>query len=59
MKRDYNLLFPGVFKAEKDITYGPSLAKLRGDDLLITKSLHAKYGDNVDKMFKDIKLNYL
>ena len=59
MKRDYNEVFPGVFKAEKDITYNPSVAKLRGDDLLITTKLHEKYGEDIDRMFLDIKTNYL
>ena len=56
---DLTQLFPGQFKSKDDIVYGPSVAKLRGDDLKITTRLIKKYGDNIDKMFKDIKLNYM
>ena len=59
MKVDYTQLFPGVFKYEKDIVRGPSVSKLRGDDVDIMKSLIDKYDDDFDAMFKDIKLNYL
>ena len=58
-KRDYNEVFPGVFKSEKDIVYGPSVAKLRGDDLHIMERLVKKYGDDLDKMVRDIKINYM
>ena len=36
-----------------------SQSKLRGDDLIITKSLIKKYGEDVDLMSRDIKLNYM
>ena len=58
-KRDYNELFPGCFKNEADIVRGPSVAKLRGDDLLITRELVNKHGDNIKAMTRDIKLNYM
>ena len=58
-KKDYNELFGGVFKYEKDIVRGPSVAKLRGDDVDIMKALIAKYNDDFESMFKDIKTNYL
>lgn len=57
--RDYNDIFPGVFKNQKDIVYGPSVAKLRGDDLNIVEKLVAKYGNDLGKMVRDIKLNYM
>ena len=59
MKRDYNELFPGVFMSEKDIKRGPSVAKLRGDDIDIVSKLVSKYDDDISKMVKDIKLNYM
>ena len=52
-------MFPGVFKAEKDIIRGPAVAKLRGDELIIMRKLTEKYGDDIDKMFLDIKTNVL
>ena len=58
-KKDYNEIFKGHFKAEKDIVRGPSVAKLRGDDITIMKSLIAKHEDDLGAMTKDIKLNYM
>lgn len=55
---DYLELFPGIM-SEKDITRGPSVAKLRGDDVHIVKGLIKKYGEDVDRMFKDIKTNVM
>lgn len=55
---DYLELFPNI-PSEKDITRGPSVAKLRGDDVMIVKKLIKKYGDDVDRMFKDIKTNVM
>jgi uncharacterized alkaline shock family protein YloU len=57
-KNDYLELFPTIM-SEKDITRGPSVAKLRGDDVHIVKKLIKKYGDDVDRMFKDIKTNVM
>ena len=57
-KNDYLELFPNIL-SEKDITRGPSVAKLRGDDVHIVKKLIKKYGDDVDRMFKDIKTNVM
>ena len=59
MKRDYNELFKGKFMYEKDIVRGPSVAKLRGDDVTIMKDLVAKYDDNISSMVRDIKTNYM
>ena len=36
-----------------------SQSKLRGDDLAIMKRLIKKYDEDVDSMFKDIKINYM
>ena len=36
-----------------------TIAKLRGDDVHIMERLYAKYGDDVDKMYRDIKINYM
>ena len=36
-----------------------SQSKLRGDDLIITKRLIKKYGQDADLMSRDIKLNYM
>ena len=58
-KRDYNELFPGVFKNQADIVYGPSVAKLRGDDVNIMQRLTKKYKKDVAKMVKDINLNVM
>ena len=58
-QRDYNEIFPGVFKEAKDIVYGPSVAKLRGDDLFIVERLVNKYGDDLGAMARDIKINYM
>ena len=57
--KDYDKIFPGVFLAEKDIVRGPSVAKLRGDELKIMRELVQKYDDNIDRMFMDIKTNIL
>ena len=35
--KDYNKVFPGVFLSEKDIIRGPSVAKLRGEELKIMR----------------------
>ena len=52
-------MFPGVFQFKRDMKPYASQSKLRGDDLLIMKTLIKKYGEDVDKMSRDIKLNYL
>jgi hypothetical protein len=57
-KRDYLELFPNI-PYEKDVTRGPSVAKLRGDDVHIVGKLIKKYGDDIDRMFKDIKTNVM
>ena len=59
MKQDYNELFKGQFMYEKDIVRGPSVAKLRGDDVGIMKTLIGVYDDDVKGMAKDIKNNYM
>ena len=59
LKQDFNELFKGVFKEEKDIVRGPSVAKLRGDDLIIMRRLVKKHSDDVEAMFRDIKVNYM
>eukprot|EP00355_Strombidium_rassoulzadegani_P006234 CAMPEP_0168628166 /NCGR_PEP_ID=MMETSP0449_2-20121227/11694_1 /TAXON_ID=1082188 /ORGANISM="Strombidium rassoulzadegani, Strain ras09" /LENGTH=159 /DNA_ID=CAMNT_0008670557 /DNA_START=56 /DNA_END=532 /DNA_ORIENTATION=- len=56
---DLNDLFPGQFKSKDEIEEYPSEPKLRGDDLQIVMRLVKKYKDDVDTMFKDIKLNYM
>jgi len=38
---------------------GPSVKKLRGDDVFIVKRLVDKYGEEIDRMFMDIKINYM
>ena len=48
-----------MFKAQKDIIYGPSVAKLRGDDVGILRKLVAKYQADFTRMHIDIKLNYM
>ena len=58
-QKDYNELFPGVFKYASEIEPYESVPKLRGDDLHIMQRLEKKYGDDIDKMFTDIKLNYM
>ena len=35
------------------------MAKLRGDELVIMRSLVEKHGDDVNAMFRDIKTNVL
>ena len=57
-KRDYTELFPGVFPS-KDAAPTPTIAKLRGDDVGIMRRLIKKYGDDVEKMFRDVGLNYM
>ena len=37
----------------------PSVAKLRGDELVIMRLLVEKHGDDDDAMFRDIKTNVL
>ena len=32
---------------------------MRGDDLIIMEKLVKKYGDDLDKMVRDIKINYM
>ena len=59
MEKDFNELFPGVFKDEKDIVRGPGVAKLRGDDLILMRRLVKKHDDDVEAMFRDIKVNYM
>ena len=56
---DPNELFPGVFKHKDEIEPYVSVAKLRGDDVGIMKSLVAKYDDDAGAMSRDIKLNYM
>ena len=43
----------------KDAPKIPTIAKLRGDDVGIMHRLYKKHGDDVDKMFRDIGLNYM
>ena len=57
-KHDYTEMFPGVFPSE-NAKPTPTIAKLRGDDLLIMRSLIKKYDSNFDRMFMDISLNYM
>ena len=59
MEKDFNTLFEGVFQEEKDIVRGPSVAKLRGDDLILMRRLVKKHDHDVDAMFRDIKVNYM
>ena len=59
MKKDYNELFKGQFMLEKDIVRGPSVAKLRGDDVNIMMDLIAKHKEDISSMVKDIKTNYM
>ena len=58
-QKDYNTLFPGKFISEKDIVPYESVPKLHANDLDIMKALVKKYDDDIDEMFKDIKLNYM
>ena len=53
---DHAEMFKDLFPTK---VRGPSVKKLRGDDVHIMKRLIDKYGDNVDRMFMDIKLNYM
>jgi hypothetical protein len=55
---DYLELFPNII-SEKDVTRGPPEAKLRGDDVHIVRKLIKKYGEDVDRMFRDIKINVM
>ena len=52
-------MFPGVFQFKADMKPYASQSKLRGDDLAIMKRLIKKYDEDVDSMFKDIKINYM
>ena len=52
-------MFPGVFQFKSEMKPYASQSKLRGDDLLIMKKLIKKYGEDIDMMAKDIKLNYM
>ena len=59
--KDFTKVFPGVFLTEKEraLRAGPSVAKLRGDELIIMRELVQKYGDDLEAMFRDIKTNVL
>ena len=48
-----------IFELPDEKDFKLSVAKLRGDDLFIMQRLVAKYDDDVDKMFRDIKVNYM
>jgi hypothetical protein len=48
-----------LFKLKEGVEHVKTIKKLSSDDIPIMRKLVNKYGDNISKMFRDIKLNYM